>query len=172
MPNPIDILQNTPWWAFALLALLVVFGVQALRPRSIPVWRLLAIPGVFIVWGLITLATRSIGSPMLLLDWLAACGAGLAIGWRTSRQDGVAFDRGGGLVSVPGSTFPQVRNVVIFAVKYGIAAAMAIAPARHGELVLWDVAVSGLAAGYFIGWLVRFALKYRSISELKTLPSQ
>jgi hypothetical protein len=101
MPNPANVLQNTPWWVFALLVLLVVFGVQALRPRTVAVWRLLAVPGVFIVWGLITLATRSIASPVLLLDWLVACAAGLAIGWRTARLDGVSFDRGRGLVDVP-----------------------------------------------------------------------
>ena len=77
MPNPANILLNTPWWAFALLAVLVILGVQALRPCTIMVWRLLAIPGVFIVWGLITLVTRSIGSPILLLDWFLTCAVGL-----------------------------------------------------------------------------------------------
>jgi hypothetical protein len=171
MPSLIVILQHTPMWVMALLALLVVLGVQALRPRTVSVWRLLTVPAVFIVWGLITLATRSAGTPVLLLDWLAAATAGLAIGWSTARLDGVAFDRARGLVSVPGSTFPLLRNIVLFAVKYALAAAVAIVPAHRGELVPWDVAVSGLAAGYFIGWLVRFALKYRSAGEPEALTS-
>jgi hypothetical protein len=37
MPNIANMLQNTPWWAFVLLALLVVLGVQALQPRMIAV---------------------------------------------------------------------------------------------------------------------------------------
>lgn len=77
----------------------------------------------------------------------------------------MAFDPGRGLVTVPGSAFPLVRNLVIFAVKYCLAAAVAIAPARSGGLFPWDVAVSGLAAGYFIGWLSRFAMKYRGMVE-------
>jgi hypothetical protein len=169
VPHPASILLNTPWWVFALLVLLVVLGVQASRPRTVAVWRLLAIPAVFIGWGLVTLATRSIGAPVLLLDWLLTCAAGVALAWRTARLDGIAFDRAEGLVSVPGSPLPLMRNVAIFAVKYGLAAAMAIMPAYRDGLLPWDVAVSGLAAGYFIGWLVRFALKYRDAGEPEPL---
>jgi hypothetical protein len=172
MPNPSTILQNTPWWVLALLVLLVVLGVQALRARTIAVWRLLAVPAVFIVWVLITLSTRSLGSPILLLDWLGACATGLAIGWRTARLDGVTFDRSRGLVDVPGSAFPLVRNVTIFAVKYGLGAAMAIVPAHRSGLIPCDVAVSGLAAGYFVGWLVRFGLKFRGIGARESLSTQ
>ena len=172
MPNVLTIVQNTPLWVFALLILLIFLGVQALRPRTIPVRRLLIVPGVFIAWGLATLAQRSVGSPILLLDWLAVCAAGWSIGWRITRLDGVAFDRALGIVQVPGSAFPLVRNLVIFAAKYGLAAAMAIAPAARGELIFWDVGVSGLTAGYFLGWLVRFALKYRGTGDDRALASR
>jgi hypothetical protein len=60
MPNIANMLQNTPWWAFVLLALLVVLGVQALQPRMIAVWRLLIVPATFIVWGVISLVTQSV----------------------------------------------------------------------------------------------------------------
>jgi hypothetical protein len=172
MPSVFTIVQNTPWWVFALLALLIFLGVQALRPRIVAVWRLLVIPAVFIAWGLATLATRSFGSPVLLLDWLAACAAGAVIGWRTARLEGVTFDRVRGIVQVPGSAFPLVRNVVIFAAKYCLAAAMAIAPASRAGLLWWDVGVSGLAAGYFLCWLVRFAVKYRATAELPAIAGQ
>jgi hypothetical protein len=137
-----------------------------LWPRAIPVRRLLIVPGVFIIWGLTTLTQRSIGSPVLLLDWLAVCAAGWAIGWQTTRLEGVTFDRARVLVQLPGSAFPLVRNLVIFAAKYGLAAAMAIAPASRGGLLVWDVAVSGLTAGYFLGWLIVFALKYRGTEDI------
>lgn len=47
----------------------------------------------------------------------------------------MAFDRGQGLVDVLGSAFPLVRNPVIFAAKYSLAAAMAIVPAQSDGLV-------------------------------------
>jgi len=45
------IVRHTPVWVFAVLAVLVFFGVQALQQRTVPVWRLVIIPAVFIVWG-------------------------------------------------------------------------------------------------------------------------
>lgn len=167
MPGLFSILQHTPWWVFALFALLLVLGVQALRPRTITMWRLLVIPGIFIGWGIVTLAARSIGSPVLLWAWLVACAAGMAIAWQTTRLDGVTVDRGRGLVTVPASAFPLVRNLVIFVAKYCLAAAVAIAPVYSGSLFLWDISVSGLAAGYFIGWLLRFSARYRSAREFQ-----
>jgi hypothetical protein len=49
---------------------------------------------------------------------------------------------------------------------------MAIAPASRDGLLLWDVGVSGLTAGYFLGWLVRFTLKYRGSEDIRVLASQ
>jgi hypothetical protein len=167
MLGPLSILQHTPLWVFAVFALLVVLGAQALRPRTISVWRLPAIPLVFIVWGLITLATRSIESPVLFLAWLIAGAAGLLLAWRTVRLDRLAIDRHRGQVQVPGSRVPLVRNLVIFSVKYVLTAAIAISPDHRDSLLLWNFAVSGLMAGYFMGWLIRFALKYRMASEPK-----
>lgn len=168
MPGPLSILQNTPPWVFALFALLVVLGVQALRPRTVATWRMLAIPLVFSLWGLITLATRSIESPVLFLAWMVAGAAGLLVAWRTMRLDHLTVDRHRGLVSVPGSKLPLVRNLGIFSVKYVLTAAIAISPSHRDSLLLWNFAVSGLMAGYFMGWLIRFALKYRMAAEPET----
>jgi hypothetical protein len=164
MPYAQAILLNTPWWVFALFALLVALGVQALRRRTVAVGRLVIIPIVFFIWGLGTLATRSAGSPLLILDWLAAGTIGLAIAWQTIRLHNVTIDRRRGVADVPGTAVPLVRNLVIFIAKYCLAAAMAIVPAWRADLLPLDIALSGLMAGFFIGWLVRFTLKYREAS--------
>jgi hypothetical protein len=59
MPNIAAIVEHTPLWVFALLALLVFFGVQALRPRKPRMLRLLIVPAVFITWGVTSLLARS-----------------------------------------------------------------------------------------------------------------
>ncbi|HEV8029068.1 MAG TPA: DUF6622 family protein [Stellaceae bacterium] len=168
MPNVANMLQNMPWWAFVLLALLVVLGVQALQPRMIAVWRLLIVPATFIGWGVISLVTQSVASPILMADWLATAAAGAAIAWGATRLEGMRIDRPGGHVQIPGSVFPLMRNLVIFAAKYGLTVATTMAPSMQMTLSLWNIAVSGLSAGYFIGWLLRFALKYRTTPEPQT----
>jgi hypothetical protein len=45
-------------------------------------------------------------------------------------------------------------------------------PAHRSGLIPCDVAVSGLAAGYFVGWLVRFGLKFRGIGARELLSTQ
>ena len=89
-----------------------------------------------------------------------------------ARLDGVVFDQGRGLIHIPGSVFALARNLVIFAVKYGLAAAMVIASAFHDGLIVRDAGVSGPTADYCLGWPIRFVLKYRGTEDVRELVSQ
>ena len=171
MDQILRIVEHTPLWVFALFAVLIVFGLQALRPRTLPIWRLLVIPAVFVAWGVISLVTRSAAFPMLIFDWLITAAIGFGVAWLTTRLDGVQVDRARGLVEMPGSALPLIRNLLVFAAKYSLTAAMSAAPALQGALLPWDIGVSGLSAGYFIGWLLCFALRYRGFRKSQSLPS-
>ena len=100
-------------------------------------------------------------SPILIADWSAAAAVGAAIAWTTTRLHDVAIDRARQLVSLAGSALPLIRNLLIFSAKYGLGVAVAIAPASKSGLAVWDIAVSGASAGYFLGWLLRLASAYR-----------
>ncbi|MGP0093275.1 MAG: DUF6622 family protein [Xanthobacteraceae bacterium] len=165
MPGILTIVQHTPWWVFALLALLIWLGSQALKPRTLRVWRLLITPVIFIGWGIASLALRSLSAPVLIVDWLVAAAVGAAIAWTTSRLDTVRIDRVQRLVTLPGSAWPLIRNLLIFSAKYAITATVTIAPASKADLAVWDIAISGASAGYFLGWLMRLALAYRRTPE-------
>jgi hypothetical protein len=167
MPGPMDILAHTPWWAWALGALLVARGVPALRTRSVPAARVLIVPGVFMAWGIGSLAVRSLGSPALAATWFACAVAGVAIGWQTTRLQGVRIDRAAGRITLPGSPVPLVRNLSIFLVKYALGVAAALAPAWQGNIALWSIGVSGMSAGYFAAWVIRLARRYRGAGQLR-----
>jgi len=171
MDQILRIVEHTPLWAFALFAVLVMFGLQALKPRTLPIWRLLIVPAVFVSWGAISLATRSAAFPILILDWAITAAIGFGAAWLTTRLDGVQFDHARGLVQMPGSALPLIRNLLIFAAKYGLTAAMTVAPALQSALLPWDIGVSGLSAGYFLGWLFCFAVLYRGIRKSRPLSS-
>jgi hypothetical protein len=164
MPAILTIVQHTPLWVFAVLAVLMWLGLQGFRSRTVPIWRLLVTPAIFILWGASSIATRSLSSPVVVADWLAAAALTAAIAWTTSRLDNVEINRQQQTVRLPGSTFPLIRNLLIFTAKYALGVAVTVIPAWRSELVLWDIAVSGASAGYFLGWLVRFALIYRRAS--------
>jgi hypothetical protein len=113
------IVQKTPFWVLALLAIPVVLGIHALKARTISVWRLLIVPAVFILVGVISVLLKATAFPILVLDWLITGAIGAAIAWLTAGLDGVVIDRLGRTVRMPGSPVPLVRNLSIFIAKYG-----------------------------------------------------
>jgi hypothetical protein len=155
------VLGNTPIWVYALFALLVFMGAQRLRARTLPLRRVFITPAVFIAWGIVSLAIKPNISALLVGDWLAAVALGASVAVLAVRFPDLRVDREHRRVHLPGSIQPLVRNVVIFVTKYALAVAMAMTPAARDHLAFWDVAVSGLAAGYFLGWVGRLVAAYR-----------
>ena len=158
-------MQGAPWWVFPLLALLIWRGVNAARPRTVR-WRLVFIvPIVFIAWGLAALALASLASPALVADWFATAAVGCLLALFTARFDGLRADRTRGLVHLPGSWGPLARFMLIFWAKYAIGVSLAMRPNLGSQLKLLDIAVSGLATGYFLGWLFCFRRAYLRLPQ-------
>jgi hypothetical protein len=157
----LTILQHTPWYIFALFGGIAALGIQATKTRVISILRSLVTPAVFIGWGVISVALQSLSSPAPIVSWIIAALAGAAIGWMTMESTTLLIDRARGVVALPGSKVPLIRNLSIFAVKYALGVVMVLAPALHSELAVLDIAVSGLSAGYFLGWVARFLSAYR-----------
>ena len=165
------ILHGTPAWVLVLFAALLALGVQALRTRSVAPWRLLVVPALFIGWGLVTLALRAAAAPAFAAAWGGAALAGIAIGWLSAGENAVRFDRANARVTALGSPTTLIRNLAIFAAKYGLAVAMARVPEHLPALLAWDSGVSGLAAGYFVGWLLRVFAQYRAARATQLQPA-
>jgi hypothetical protein len=165
-----QIFTHTPVWVWVLLAVLVAIGAQAMRPRIVPPRRLLITPAVFIVWGLIGLFAKPHFTAMLGVDWIVAAAFGAALGWSTTRLRGLRVDRASGRAHLPGSPVLLIRILLVFWVKFFMGVAMAINPGAAIGLAPWDVAVSGLMAGYFLGWLLRFWSRYRIAPTATTEP--
>ena len=166
MPALNAILAGTPWWVFVLLAVLVALGLQALRRRTLPLARVFITPAVFIGWGLSSLVAAAKAAPLVLPVAAGASVLGFGLAALTVRLDAMRAEPG--RVTLPGSALPLFRNLLIFVAKYVIAVATAMRPDWHGPLLLADLAVSGLAIGYFIGWTLRLLGGYRRALRLET----
>jgi hypothetical protein len=158
--NPVIFLSNVPWWVFPLLALLAWRGWHASKSRIVPIRAIFIGPAIFIGWGIANLVTRALAVPSLAAVWFAAAALGALLALTTVRP-AVQADRTKGLVRLPGSWWPLTRYLAIFCAKFVLAAWSAIVPALRPELAYWDVGVSGLSAGYFIGWLACVLRDYR-----------
>jgi hypothetical protein len=157
----LGILTHTPLWVFALLAYLVWQGLLSLRPRTMQIWRLMIVPGVFIVMGLSRIALRPDDGLWPLLSWLAGAIVFAPLGLSTSPRL-LAVDREHGRIIRAGSKIPLIRNIVVFLLQYAVAVTAALDPHGHAAVALTGRAISGASAGYFIGWITALLRHYRN----------
>jgi hypothetical protein len=155
----IGILTHTPLWAWAILAYLIWQGLQATKPRSTSIWRLMIVPAVFIAMGLSRIALRPDDGWWPLLAWLAGALVFTPLGL-TRRPKLLAVDRKNMRVTRAGSKTPLVRNIVVFLLQYAVAVTAALDP--HSGAALVGRVISGASAGYFIGWIISLLRQYRN----------
>ena len=161
MQVAVRILANTPVWVFALLAYLIWQGLQALRPRTQAIWRMLIVPLVFFLMGLSRLVLARDHGLEPLLAWIAAVILFAALGLFNAPRL-LAVDRGKGVVTRPGSVGPLLRNITVFSLQYGVAVATAMKLEPHAAVAILGHAVSGASAGYFSGWAAALLRRYRN----------
>jgi hypothetical protein len=164
MQTAIRILVNTPIWVFALLAYLVWQGLQSVRPRTQPLWRLLIVPLLFFLMGLsrLVLARNDGWEPLLAWFVAALLFASLAL-YRGVRL--LAIDRKNGLVTRPGSPMPLIRNLTVFSLQYAIAVMAVMHLDGHIAAAVISRAISGATAGYFAGRTVSLLRSYRNAEK-------
>jgi hypothetical protein len=163
--------SQTPLWVFALLVLLVWLGIKRLQARTTPLTRVWMVPAVFIVWGVSGLFARS-GAPIdVAAHWFAGAVLGGALGAWSLSPASLRFDHRNRLVYQPGSVLPLLRNLAIFLGHYVLQVIAATQPHLRDSAMGWDVYVSGLSAGYFIGWSIRFVLGQRRAPQTDLLAS-
>lgn len=147
------ILTHTPTWVFLVLAYLLWQGAQSLRTRTLPLWRVLMVPALFIASGVSRIFGSDSSGIGALLPWAAALAVFVPLAFiRGPRL--LAVDRRSGEVTRPGSPVPLVRNVLVFILQY--AAALMTRGGMRGshEAALASHVISGATAGYFIGWVI------------------
>jgi hypothetical protein len=158
MKFALGIITHTPLWAWILLAYLIWQGIKGMQPRTTTIWRALIVPAIFILWGLSRIGLSQQVNPLPLIAWIAAALVLLPVGILTPRPFEV--DHATGLIIRPGSVFPLIRNLVVFALYYTVAVLAAIHADDHGLSAVIGRAVSGAMAGYFVGSSVALLREY------------
>jgi hypothetical protein len=153
----VQMLAHTPPYVFVLLAYLIWQGVQSLRTRRLPIWRMLIVPGLFEATGLLLLVLRPSSDIMPMAAWLVGLVAFAPLGFVTGPRL-LAVERTS--VIRAGSRVSLVRNLLVFGAQYGIAVALFRHPEAHASLTVAGHAVSGTSVGYIIGWTIAFRRRY------------
>lgn len=162
-----EILARTPWWVWLLFLFLLWIGARALRPATMPFWRLAILPAVFLVWGLQGLVARYPLGAFSLGIWLVAVTIGIALGLLLVARVVLRADRSRGLVWLPGGVTTLVLILVIFAARYvfGVLQGMTPSIIADPQFLVADVGLAGLVSGMFVGRLVGLWRKYRAAPQ-------
>ena len=154
MDHAFCILAATPHWVMLLFGYLVWQGIVSLRDRTVPIWRVLVVPAMFVALGFLRLVLLQHNGILPLLVWIAGAIPLSLIGFVTSplpRGEAMSGRR----VIRRGSFIPLVRNVSFFSLQYCATVSSALEPG--GTIIAFaGHAVSGATAGYFLGWAVAF----------------
>ncbi len=153
-----EVVRHTPPWVFLLLAYIVWMGVRGLGERTLPLVRVAIVPVVFILMGVSGALARRQPWAVAVPAWTIGALVGAVPGALTSPRH-IVYDRLARRVRFRGSPFPLIRNLVVFSSQY----VLAVVAARGGAagVAVWAIAVSGVSAGYFIGWSGAFLMRLR-----------
>jgi len=167
MPSFFQIVANTPLWVWPLMVFVLWLGLQGLRPRVIPVWRLAILPIVGLTTSLSGIA-QSVDPARAATGWALALLAFLPLGWAFGQGRPVRLRPEDGRLEVAGGWFALGFGVSIFAVRYAMGVLFSVLPALRAE-PLWihlSGAVGGMVAGIGIGWLASLLRRARRSTEV------
>ena len=144
-------LQHVPTWVFGLLFALIAFGVAQSFPRSVSLRRSAVLPLVLVGLSLMGVVTTFGQQPLALLAWAAGLSAALLGLQGRIDTSAVRFSADTGRFQVPGSWLPLALMMVLFAVKFGVGALLAMRPDLRSSmpLALLASAAYGLFSGVF-----------------------
>lgn len=163
----LQIVANTPVWVWVLLAYLLFIGIRALRPATVPLWRVAILPAVFFVWGLYSLYQMHGLALVRVLPWAAALIGGIAVGMVIAGFQPIRADKTRHLVRTAGGPLTLILILLIFATKYEFGFLHATQPALFAETRFWlsEIVISGILAGMFIGRFAGLVRQYRAASH-------
>ena len=162
MPSFFQIVANTPLWVWPLMVFVLWLGLQGLRPRVIPVWRLAILPIVGLDTSLGGIA-QPVDPARAATGWALALLAFLPLGWAFGPSRPVRLRPEDGRLEIAGGWFALGFGVSIFAVRYAMGVLFGVLPALRAE-PLWiyvSGAVGGMVAGIGIGWLANLLRRAR-----------
>ncbi|MDM5177936.1 hypothetical protein PO883_12115 [Massilia sp. DJPM01] len=152
----IQILTHTPFYVWAILALLVYRGVVAMRDREMAVGKLFIIPVIMLALSLQDIVAKFGTAFLPLSAWASGAAMMLLLVWKFSSA-GVSAGAAPGSVRVHGSWVPLAMMLAIFCTRYATAVTLVVQPqASHHALFSTVVCfMFGVFNGYFLGGLAR-----------------
>ena len=139
-----QVVRHTPGWVWGVLLLLIVLGGSQLRDHSLARLRVALLPiglGAYSAWGAVSLFGLHAG---VLLAWATAVGVVAWFSRTLAWAPGVRHDTANDRFDVPGSGWPLVLMLTVFAVRYSVIVTLAF----HRDWAADAALAASVSAGY------------------------
>lgn len=126
-----EIIRHTPTWVWAVLALLIVLGSLQLRGHGLARLRVALQPlalGGYSLWGAISLFGLH---TTVVFAWALSLGLTAWVARRFAWSPGIRHEPASDRFAVPGSVWPLLLMMTVFAVRYSVVVTLVF----HHELV-------------------------------------
>lgn len=161
----IEIIRQTPIYAWALLALLMWKGIRATRNHCIAWKDLVIFPIIMIGWSFYMTYLRF--SPEAYVFWVGSFALGLFLGPLFIRTLKLRVDKINKKVELSGSYIPLILMTLIFALRYFLGVMYGIHPDAKGTPSLLVVeCIAAVVSGTLLG---RVVFLYRRSKPLESV---
>ena len=173
-----QIIQNTPFWVWGLLAGLLGLGGSQLFDRNVSLVRAMVMPVAMTglsVYGLVSAFGKAGQAGTVLGAWLIAATliAALALWLQPTAPSDTLYAGSSRSFFIPGSAMPLALILGIFLTKYfvGVELAMQPALARNGSFALQIAVLYGVFNGLFAARALRLWRLARQNNPLAATPA-
>lgn len=145
------IATRTPWWAYALLALLAYLGLRRLRQKRSSLVKAGLAPSAFAAWSVLTALSlaRDNGPALVSAIWITGALLGAATGPIRLVPRPVMVSRTHFVFAA--SAVPLIAYMTIFWTRYALEVWAAFDPTKARPLALAALAISASTAGRTVG---------------------
>ena len=149
----VEVIRHTPQWVWAVLALLVVLGSLQLRAQRPARWRVALLPlglGSYSLWGAVSLFGLH---SAVLLAWAVGLSLTAYISRRFVWSQGIRHEPASDRFELPGSMWPLVLMLTVFAVRYSVVVTLVFHRGWAGDMgfAAGASAVYGMLSGLLAG---------------------
>lgn len=159
-----NLVGATPWYVYLIFFYLVRTGIQMMKDRDQWIPRLFIVPAFLIF---MKLRLFHMGSAPMITAYVVVVMGGLIFGYVRAYKIDVSASEKKRHLYMSGSMEPFALFMIVFGVEYAFGYLEAKNPNAFARFQFFEVAVSGLASGYFLGCAFAFVQAYARLRREK-----
>lgn len=158
------VILKTPMWVWIIFVYLVFIGVRSTKPRVVYVPQLFIIPLILIGLKFKLFLT---GSYLLLSGYFFSLILAAFFRYKLVKSQNINFVQNTMLVKIPGTFCVLIMLMAFFVIKYIFGYISVINPALYSNIQIFELCLSGLISGHFLGTAMGYLAQYKKVSDVE-----